>query len=225
MRQRPTSVLVIAILHLVFGSLGLMCNLCGLGSQMAGMQGNSFAPRNDPQQAEVQRKMENAMEQAAPHGKLVQIANTAFSLCFAVMLLAAGIGLLNMAPWARGLSISYGILALIENIGMAIYTILMIIPAMDTMMSQMLQAQLKTAQDKQVMETIVTGTKAVMFVTVLFPLIYPFVVLLVMNTTTVKNAFRGNGDVAFGEERERTLMEGFPPGDSFRPGPDDRFKG
>ena len=223
-QQRPTSVLVIAIFHFLLGGLGLICNLCGMANQVAGSASKTmFTPPGDAKQAQLQRDMEKAMEKADPHNKLMQIIDSAVSLCFACVLLAAGYGLLNMAPWGRSLSIVYGIVALIEKLAIGLYAIMVTLPAMGTMMKPML-SQVQTPQERQIMEVAITMGKVFAFVGVIIPLIYPFVVLMVMNSATVKNAFRNAGNLEADDGRERSLDEGFPSNQPYRSGPDDRFK-
>jgi len=221
MRQRPTSVLVIAIFHFIFGGLGLMCNLAGIAEMLAGGSGVWF--QSDPRQAQMQRDMEKTLEQAAPSVQLVTIADTVVSLCFACVLLVAGYGLVKMVPWGRSLSLVYGYAALIEKVALGLYTILVTLPLMGTIMQPML-AQAKNAQERQMFEIFIGVAKVGAFVGLLIPVIYPFVVLLAMNTATVKNAFRNAAAGPLGDDRERALDEGFPSGGPFRSGPDDRFK-
>ena len=134
-QQRPTSVLVIAIFHFILGGLGLMCNLLATAELALG--------------GDVAFRW---LEQVAP--KPVQIIDTAVSLCFACVLLAAGYGLVHMASWGRSLSLVYAYATLIEKIALGCI---------------------------QPVPLVSLG--------LLIPLIYPFVVLVVLNTATVKTAF------------------------------------
>lgn len=221
MRQaRPTSVLVIAIFHFVFGGLGLVCNLCGMAGQMISGAGGGAMFQTDPRQAQMQRDIQTALEKAAPSNKPVQIADSAISLCLSCVLLAAGVGLLNLAPWGRSLSLAYGCVALAKNLALVLYAILVTLPAMSTMMGPLL-AQARTPQERQMMELIVMFSKVGGFIGALIPLIYPFVVLVVMNTAAVKNAF--HGAPLLDDDRGRALEEGHASTDPYR-GPDDRFK-
>jgi hypothetical protein len=124
--KRPTSILVIAILHFVFGSCGGLCNLLGLVGAAASF-GKLGAGAN-PKQAEMQKDIERRMDEKAPGNKAVQAAGNVMGLIYALMLIAAGIGLLSMQPWARVLSIVYGFLATLTTLASLVYQIIFIIP-------------------------------------------------------------------------------------------------
>lgn len=219
---RPTAVLVIAIFHFLIGGMGLMCNLCNMANQMVAAGGSAtFGMNADPKQAQMQRGIEKAMEKAAPLAKTVEAGNTAASLCFAGLLVVAGFGLLRMASWGRSLSLAYGILALTVKVGVALYTILVLVPAMEPAMEPvkaMVIAEAKTPVDPQFFRFMLIGMKVSTFVTVLFPLIYPFIILIVMNTTGVKNAFRLAAESSLDSD-----AEGLASNEPFQPGADDRF--
>lgn len=97
-RPRPTSVTVMSILAIIFGSLGLICGVTGLASQLAllAMGGrNPFAP-NVP-------VMNNTGVVA--YGAVAGIVRLAFS----GVLLAGGIGGLRLRRWARPAMIRWSV--------------------------------------------------------------------------------------------------------------------
>jgi hypothetical protein len=101
-RERPASVLVLAILQIVFGSLCFMLTTCGGVAQFAG--GNKMfkpaqaqgAPKDDPEE-----KLEKLMEQKVPAYKAVQVAQLGLGILLSVALLVSGIGLLKLRPLQR----------------------------------------------------------------------------------------------------------------------------
>jgi hypothetical protein len=97
-RHRPTAVLVIAILNMVWGAFGLMGLVCGglslllvrMNPQLAG--GNAGIQDFD-----------------IPGYVPFAIVSAALSLVLAFVLISAGIGLLRMRPWARWCSLAYAV--------------------------------------------------------------------------------------------------------------------
>lgn len=109
MSQRPTSVTVFGILNIVFGTFGLLCTPISL-AMILGMPvaGNP-----------VLRVI---------HGnelyRLWTIGGSLLGIVAAAVLLAAGIGLLQLRPWARLTSIGlaiYNLVAGVLNIGMSVF--------------------------------------------------------------------------------------------------------
>lgn len=101
MRERPISVMIFGILNIGWAVLGL------IGLLISGLLRGSVDPAKNPF---LQQMYNNAayatwMKIATPLGAVV-----------AVMLLAAGIGLLLLQNWARIVSIGYGIYAIISGL-------------------------------------------------------------------------------------------------------------
>jgi hypothetical protein len=102
--ERPTSVLVIAILNMVLGGLGSLLILCGLASmainpyvQQMAAKGNSGMPMQP---------------QPPPELVAFQAVGMVVSLILTGGALATGIGLLKMRPWARRWAIALSVLAI-----------------------------------------------------------------------------------------------------------------
>ena len=96
--QRPASVTVFGVLNIVFAALGVM----GIMASLA-----MFAVSSDSNNPVLNIVHENA---AYATWLKVSIVLGFFS---AVALLASGIGLLYLKPWARVLSIAYGVYAIV----------------------------------------------------------------------------------------------------------------
>src|SRR5262245_15705505 len=99
--QRPTSVTVIAILHFVFGGLGLLLGLCGAGIVAAG--GGSAFPFQPPAQGQQAKQLEYQKEmQAAMAGSQgSQLGQLGADVAISVLMILAGIGLMKVRPWGR----------------------------------------------------------------------------------------------------------------------------
>src|ERR1700730_15613040 len=100
MRQkRPASVTVLAILHFVFGGLGIVGGLCSgvqlaVGNQMfAAMAGAQAA-----QQKKMQEERDRDVWENLPSYKPVPYAGVALELLMSGLMIAAGVGLLRLQP-------------------------------------------------------------------------------------------------------------------------------
>jgi hypothetical protein len=130
-RKRPTAVLVMAILNIVFGSLGLACYLCaGVGILFIVMALNQPGAAKAPEMRQVQEIFQS-MAERIPGFLPVMIGNLIFSFVMAIWLLVCGIGLLKMMNWARIGSIIFAILTILEQLGSLIYRFTVLNPGME----------------------------------------------------------------------------------------------
>ena len=98
--QRPGSATAAAILAIIYGSLFTLCGLCGAASLvMQGGMGKNFMGGADPNQARIQKQLEDTLKRDIPGYQAFQVGGTIVGLGEALALLLAGIGLLNMQPW------------------------------------------------------------------------------------------------------------------------------
>lgn len=95
--NRPTAVTVFAVLNLAFGILGV----CSAPASIIAMR---FSPT--PEQSPYA-----AVDFSGPFGPWFQ-ASVVLSFVLSIALIAAGFGLLQLAPWARKLSIYYAVAAI-----------------------------------------------------------------------------------------------------------------
>src|SRR5262249_38516438 len=106
-----------------------------------------------------------------------------------VLMVAAGVGLLKMMPWARTLSIIYAILSILSRVATAIYTIGYVLPATNAAMETLLQGN---AQLAAALSTFKAITYAIFVISQVF-IIYPLFVLIVMFLPSVRRAFAEGG--------------------------------
>jgi hypothetical protein len=130
-RQRPAVLTVMGILNLVFGSLGLLCGLCGgigflfiLGG--AGQGGAGFGGGPNPFAAEADKW--RFMSQEIPAFPAVRIGELVVGFLFSTCLIVSGIGLLNMRGWGRVLALLYSLFTILLTLGSLIFTLAVVNP-------------------------------------------------------------------------------------------------
>jgi hypothetical protein len=203
--NRPTAVLVIAILHLVFGSLGLLCSIIqasGAGKQLQQMQA-----KMDPKQGQLQEKLEQALEAEIPGYSTVEMASSVVSMFLCFMLLACGVGLLGMHVWARFGSIAYGVVSILFHLLSVIYAFVFVVPAMNNVFKGL--AKDNPQMDPQMAKAMEMGGTIGATVGAMAGcagMIYPTAVLIVMFLPRVRAAFdragRGESPYEPGAARE-----------------------
>jgi len=189
-KTRPTSILVVAIFHFIFGGLGLTCGLCGVIGQAAG--GNKmFAGGGAGGQNKMQEEMEVFMQQKNPHFKAAQYASIGANLVLSLFMVISGLGLLQMASWGRILSIIYGVLSIGHSLLGFLDYILFQMPVMKEFIAQYRPAPGQAGEAEKValkvMDVILTFTAVMPLVF----MIYPIIVLVIMLRPKIAAAFRG----------------------------------
>src|SRR6516162_6539589 len=134
MRERPLSIMPIAILHFVFGGMGILCGICS-GIQLAGGGGqNWMTPTPTGPQAAEMKQMQDEMQQAmesAGGSHAVQIGTVIIDLAISIIMIVSSIGLLQLRPWGRLLSIVYAILSISLKIFEVVYAFAVTKPIID----------------------------------------------------------------------------------------------
>jgi hypothetical protein len=223
-RKRPTAVLVLAILHLVGGTLGLLLTLCGGGFQLAG-GGQMFAGgpggANQPPQAksqqEFQKRFEKHLEAELPHQKAVTYTSLGLDLVLAVMLISGGIGLLSMQPWARVVSLVYAVLSILAKI-FGLINLAFTWPVMSAFIEQ----EARRDPNLQMMASMMPPIMAVTAVVTALLMIYPIVVLVILLRPPIVAAFRGEvpppaeEEEPWGPDRDRREDWDEPPSEGIK---------
>jgi hypothetical protein len=111
---RPTVVLVMAILTIVFGSFWALASLCS-GTMMLLL--NTI---NLPQLAPM-RELPERLRREVPGYIAVEVSSYVLGLVLSVLLIMAGIGLLRMKGSARWAAVICGALLIISNIAHTAY--------------------------------------------------------------------------------------------------------
>lgn len=188
-RERPTSVLVIAILHLIGGSLGLMIFVCGAAFQLSGGQRwiNSMAGPMGQKQQEQTERMEKAMQRHLPGNNAVGYADVTLNGILSLMMVAAGIGLLAIHSWARLLSIVYALLSILHKVFALLWGVLFAVPGMQRFFAEEGQRDPALAQMSAFMGPSMYAGLVFGFLFI----IYPIAVLVIMLKPSTRAAFQG----------------------------------
>jgi len=132
-RTRPGTLTTIAVLNIVFGSLGLICG-CLNGLFVGALL---IASRDNP--SELMRVLAEArdlLQREIPSYQAVVISRCLYILVFSSLLIVAGIGLLYVANWARVLSFIYALTAILSQGAYLVYAIIVEHPAAARMQAQ-----------------------------------------------------------------------------------------
>jgi hypothetical protein len=181
-RQRPTVILIIAILHFVFGGIGLLCNICGGVMELVGTP-QAQAGAGDAQQARRKEVTEQVLSTRIPLYRAYSVGNRVSSVLSCTLLIASGVGLMLVQSWGRWLSVAYAVLAIIVNLIVLIYTIAFFTPAYEEIFRR-----LPPQSDQEQMAY--SLSKAAAPAGACAMMIYPVVVLIVMLLPSVGAAFR-----------------------------------
>jgi hypothetical protein len=192
-KKRPAAVLVLAILHLVGGGIDLVRQLCA-GAMLAAGSTNPFGGMRGGAGQDPGVHLQKAIE-AIPGQQAFTVGELAINLVLDVLLIAAGIGLLSVKPWARILSMVYAPLAILNRLGAFAYELLVLIPAVDTLLRQELGRAPGVGPELQAFNSFMKAGMIVSSVIGLLFVIYPIVVLILLNLSHVRAAFSGKSDV------------------------------
>ena len=138
--KRPASFTVFAILCIVFASLGLLCDVVGLAGQAFSSAIAGAQPKNQPGQLN-QAEMQKELAERVPGYMAYQWGNLGLSFLMHLLLLATGIGLLRMLPWSRLTCIAYGLITILMQLGVMVYTIAFVTPVLDEIIERQFRAQ------------------------------------------------------------------------------------
>ncbi len=217
-RERPTAVLVLAILHLVGGCLGLLFGAVVLALQLAAL--NTAAVPAPAPSAVTTRNLNYAIaqhtEEAVPSSRAVQFIQTAEGLLLDVLLLNAGVGLLYMRRWARALSLTYAALSILLHLFGLLYAVVFLLPASSAFIDQV--------AGNPGVGPMAAGWRFGWWVGTLFGfafILYPIAVLVVLLLPGVAAAFRDGARSDVPNEPEdfpdadRPFRSHGPPTDAF----------
>jgi hypothetical protein len=186
---RPTSVLVIAILQIVFGGLSLFCSAGGTLLDAVDLAPRKAQEASPPRNAhdKMFREMTKRAEDRLPYNKLKGKLYQGFGIVLSLLMIVGGIGLVLMARWGWWLTISYASLSLLVNCLNIGYEELIKAPIHREVASQLTA----TTDEEQLALCIINTVSYVSPCMGLLFLLYPLVVFVFLVLPGVRSAFRG----------------------------------
>jgi hypothetical protein len=209
---RPSSITAAAVMAIIYGGLLTVCGLCGVAglANRGGAEGNFFG---DPRQQEVQKKLEELMEQEAPAYRSYQGASTFFSLAEAVGLLVAGIELLKVKRWARTLALTMCCFGIATTLIQAIYQGVFVLPIVSEFFQNnpniLVGLEGPAPEDAaQIMKMVVTMITVVGIIFSLLLLTYLVIIVILLTRRQARAAFEDSG---YGDTEPTLPDEGRDP--------------
>jgi hypothetical protein len=135
-RERPGCVIAAAVLSIIYGTLFTICGCCGVaGFAVQGMANQGLFGAGNPQQAQMEKDLNEAMEKDAPGFRIVNACANVANLIEALALLGGGIFLFGMHPWARRTVLASALVAVLTTAANTIYQLVFVVPAMSNVMA------------------------------------------------------------------------------------------
>jgi hypothetical protein len=193
--ERPASVTALAVLHLVGGILGLLCVTCAGGFLLAGgEQWLAQMGADQDEDARLDQEIEDAVDRKFPAGRAIDYGDLGASLVLGVLLIVAAVGLLNLRPWGRALSLVYAVASIVHK---ALFLVAGIVgfAVRKEVLEEMQRRHPELGADLtgQLVAHVFYTAVRVLFV------IYPIVVLIVLTRPRVVKAFNGADRGAYGD--------------------------
>lgn len=131
--KRPTSVMLLAILNLIFGCLGLIGVLfavVGLATVFDVQAAPLPAVPADPTKPfDVMKEQSQFLLNECPSYKTAGMAGVGVGVINAILLLSSGIGLLKLKKWARNVTFLYVVIGFISTVISTGYQFTAVVPA------------------------------------------------------------------------------------------------
>ena len=125
--QRPTAVTVFGVLNIVFGVMAVTCTPFALITTKL----SQSMLDNLPEASRMENPVLEMMQ--SPGFMAYTYVSTAVGMAFGALLIAAGIGLLKLRPWARLVSIGYAVYSWVGTAaGQVIAYFLLYAPMLET---------------------------------------------------------------------------------------------
>ncbi len=185
-KKLPAAALAVAIMNLVLFAPCLCCSGFSAAMGAAGDITSSFA--STPQQKELQKKTQEAIEKEAPNAKPVGLVFNVINVILSTLMIVAAIGLFMGKPWARLLCILGCIALLLVVAGNSLFEVLVTIPAG----SKVFDEQMKN-QNAQAPQGAFGG---LMYIGVVLRVLiiggYAIIAIGLLMTSSVRRAFSGS---------------------------------
>lgn len=191
--KRPTAVLVLAIFNFILGGAGILSNLCGGVMLLLLGKLASIVP-TPPGQPNPMDEI-TGLYNSIPGFYAFTIADAVLSIGLGILLIVAGVGLLKVKPQGRTLSLVYAVAKIVVVVAGAVYAIGYVQPASEAWTKEFMAKMTKQQPPGTPVPSIPTlgpgGSIAAGVMSSLMYLVYPIVLLVLLNTPTIKAAFYG----------------------------------
>jgi hypothetical protein len=130
-KPKPQVAVVFGILHIVFGGLGVVCNLCGVGGlAMIYVVFNNLHAQASPAEKKELEDLWQRFNDDIPGYIAFVITDLGGSMLLGLVLLIAGIGLLGVKHWARHLSVIWSVVRIIFVVALLVINVAFVQPGM-----------------------------------------------------------------------------------------------
>lgn len=185
-RMRPTVILVMAILSIIFGSIWVLLGLCTAAQPF--LLYNFPLRQPGGQTTYPYRELYEVLQREVPAYRAVEITHIAMGLALAILLIVSGVGLLRMRNWARWTAIFYGAATVLSVLAYSVFSWIYVQPISESWTREFLSKQpVGTASfigSPGVAAVIAIGSLT-------FSLAFPVVLLIFMFLPGVRAAFAG----------------------------------
>jgi hypothetical protein len=220
-QKKPTAVVVIAILQLLFGVL----SLCGPILQLSGAQkAISSATQVQPPPGQPnfnQAELEKRMEEKVPSYKAMATGDAVTGLVLALMMIGSGVGLLQLQSWGRRLAMVYAVLSILTHLVGLILAFAVVLPAMSDFFKEF--AAEAGGKDAAMMAQVMQGAVVIAMIFSGLVIVYPIIVIIVMLLPSVRAAFGGEAAPGVVSSEPEDYRDPTEPGGFSET--DDRFQG
>src|SRR5206468_2216193 len=125
-RQRPTVVLVMAIVNMIAGALAILCGACGIGSAVLS-KSLASGPRTGSASVN-QAELSAYLNQQIPGYSYIEGGYSVLLFFLGIIVIVAGIGLLWMHRWAWWTSVGYAVFTVLLQIGYVVFKVAFAMP-------------------------------------------------------------------------------------------------
>jgi hypothetical protein len=130
-KPKPQVAVVFGILHMVFGGLGIFCNLCGIGSLVAMyVLMTTLYQQAGPAEKKELEELWQKLNESVPGLLIYVFADQIGRVLLGIVLLIAGIGLMGVKNWARHLSVVWAIVRIGFLLGLLVYNVMFVSPGL-----------------------------------------------------------------------------------------------
>lgn len=186
-KKRPVPVLVLAILQLILGGLGLFCAVC---SGAMTLSGSNAAMKQNQKRSEIQvqyeERLARAQSERLPLNRVMTTSSRVISWLCTSLLIAGGLGLLNMAPWGRWIGILYACLSIGSTLTNTVYEVFARGPVSREVIKQLGPAQ--NAEDEMLLRVLEFSSVGAYFIPLVL-LVFPIITLVILNLKSTRKAF------------------------------------